>query len=280
MIEPLFFVLRHGKTAGNSKDEYRGNSNRPEAQLSPEGRDGICESAIFLKGCGYTFPLIITDDLDRTKESAQIVASILGIKEIELVPSMTVDVGDYTGKSKKDFPLDEFIKDKNKKIPGGETVNEANARFAKITADVLELVEKIKSPVLIVAHGSFVSFLHNHMTKNPGQSVGYEGLCHPSGVLVFTADGIIPLIKKREPVRNPYKDGTRVAGFVTDEENVPPRECWNCRYFNRDAQTNLGGCKNLLVRIDPEVASQRQSDGTVAVGDRDCCDMFQNKIGT
>lgn len=281
MIEPLFFILRHGATASNSKDNYRGWSNRPEAQLSPEGREGVRESALFLKNCGYKFPLILTDELDRTQETASIASSILDIREIETVPGLKpLNVGDWTGKSKIEHPVDPYLKHPEKKIPGGESHNEFDIRMAKVFSDILELIEEIKHPILIIAHGSTVSFLHNHMTKKAGEEVGYEGLVNPSGVLVFTEDGIIPLIKKRTPVRNPYKDGTRVAGFVTEEENKPPRECWNCRYSQKDIQTGLISCGNLMVRLDPELKEQRQTDGTVAVGERDCCDFFRNKIST
>ena len=281
MVQPLFFFLRHGKTASNDDNCYRGWSNAPEAQLSPEGRDGVYESGIFLKNTGYNIPLILVDDLDRTQETANIVASILGIREIETVPELKpLNVGDFTGKSKTDHPIEPYLKSPDIRVPGGESHNEFDKRMAVVFSNILELVDEIKQPILIIGHGSNVSFLHNHMTKRPGQEVGYEGLVHPSGVLVFTNDGIIPLIKKRQPVRNPYKDGTRVAGFVTEEENHPPRECWNCRYSQRDVQTDLLGCGNLLVRIDPELKDRRQNDGTVAVGDRDCCDFFQNKIGT
>src|ERR1700675_435142 len=101
MVEPLFFAMRHGETNGNKDANYGGWSNSPDAQLSPEGREGVRESALFFKDCGYTFPLIICDDLDRTKETASICASILGIRAIEIVPNLKpLDVGDFTGKSK------------------------------------------------------------------------------------------------------------------------------------------------------------------------------------
>lgn len=280
MKEPLFFVLRHGKTSGNVKGTYRSWSNDLDAQLSPEGREGVCESAIFLKNVGYTFSMILCDDLDRTQETAAITASVLGVKVIETVPGLKpLNVGDFTGKSKDEYPLDEYLKDTSKEIPGGESLDTFDSRQKKVFGDILDLVIATKKPVLVIGHGSTVSFLNNHMSKT-NENIGYEGLVHPSGVLMFTSDGIIPLIKKRYPVRNPYKDGTRVAGFVTAEENKPPRECWNCRNYHHDAQTYLGSCDHIMVRIDPELTSHRQEDGTVSVGDRSCCDFFRNKIGT
>jgi broad specificity phosphatase PhoE len=278
MDQPLFFVMRHGETHSNDSGNYRGWSNEPEAQLSEAGKEGVRESAIFLKRTGYKFPLILCDDLDRTQETAAITADILGITQIETVPNLKpLNVGDWAGKSKKDHPIEPYLKSPDTVIPGGESHNQFDARMKKVFGDIMDLILKVKQPILIIGHGSTVSFLHNHMTETTTE-VGYEGLTNPSGVLVFTVKGIIPLTKKRHPVDNPYKDGTIVSGFVTDEENRPPRECWNCRNFQRDPQTYLGECTHILVRIDPELQSRKQTNDTIAVSDKDCCDNFRNAI--
>lgn len=281
MTEPLFFVMRHGQTAGNELNIYRGWSNDEFAQLDADGREGVRESAIFLKNVGYTFPLIITDDLDRTQESAKIAASILDIREIITVPELKpLNVGDFTGESKEEYPLHEYMNDHNKKIPGGESLGEFDVRMGEVFATVLDTVIKLKQPVLLILHGSSISFLNNHMSKD-AKHVGYEGLVKPSGVLVFTEDGIIPCTKLRTPFHNnPYADGTALSGFVTDEENRPPRECWNCRYYQKDPNVYTGSCMNIIVRIDPQNQLRKQTDGTIAVGERDCCNSFRNKIST
>lgn len=281
MTDILFMVMRHGKTKGNDLQEYRSWSNGPNAQLDAEGREGVYESSIYLKGMGYDFPMILCDDLDRTQETASIAASILGIKEIETVPGLKpLNVGDFTGKPKKDHPLDYYLKNADTPIPGGESHNQFDTRMKKVFGDVLDTIIETKQPLLLIGHGSTVSFLHNHMTRKPGEDVGYEGLVKPSGLLMFTKEGIIPLTKLKDAFKNPYADGTALAGFVDEDENVPPRECWNCRNFTRDPQTNTGSCTHMIVRIDPELQSRRQTDGTVAVSDRDCCNYFRNKIST
>lgn len=66
-----------------------------------------------------------------------------------------------------------------------------------------------------------------------------------------------------------FKDGTRISGFVTAEQNKPPRECWNCRWYSDDL------CHHPLVMIDPEVKGE--NDKPKPVGEEDCCDNFQNK---
>jgi broad specificity phosphatase PhoE len=279
MNTPLFYVMRHGRTAGNEEDLYRGWSDESFAQLAPEGREDIREAAIYLKRAGLQFPIILADDLARSKESLQIAASILGIKETEIDKRLRpLNVGEFTGKSKTKHPLDEFLKNKSKQIPGGESMNQFNRRLALIFGDLSELVAKLKQPILVIGHGSTISFLHNLHSKT---EVGYEGLVHPGGVLVFTTEGLFPLLKKKsaEGEEQPYADGTVISGFVTEEENRPPRECWNCRYVTKDL-LGLYGCKHPLVQIDPQVQNRKQLDGTIAVSDRECCNNFRNKVST
>ena len=280
MINPLFFFSRHGKTPHNDDGLYRGWSNDPEAQLSPEGRDDAREAGITLKSYGIDFPLIISDDLSRTTETKQIIADILGIKEQFTDKRLrTIDVGDFTGKSKDKYPIKEYSNTPSKKIPGGESFAEFNRRMALAFADVLSIVEKVHKPIVVVGHGANVAFLNNHLSPKPKEKVQYEGLVNPGGVLVFTTDGIIPLTRKRDGAPIPLKDGTSTSGFVTDEENHPPRECWNCRNFVRNVDS-LGGCTHIVVRFDPKLQDRKQADNTIAIGDRDCCDNFRSHIST
>jgi broad specificity phosphatase PhoE len=277
MLNVKFFITRHGTTAGNLENAYRGWSNSPEARLNGAGRDVIREAALFLRGTG-SFPLIISDDLDRSVESREILKSILQIPFDLTEPKLRpLNVGDFTGKSKKDNPLDEYIKDKSKVIPGGESLNQFNLRQAAVFETIFDIIEKVGKPIVIVGHGSTVSFLHNHF--NEGAEIGYEGLTNPGGVSMFTSKGIEPLTHKREGAPSSLAQGTNVAGYVRASENRPPRECWNCEWYVRDVN-DLGGCLNPVVRIDPQLAAQRQSDGTVAVGEQDCCNYFVNKIGS
>ncbi len=70
--------------------------------------------------------------------------------------------------------------------------------------------------------------------------------------------------------KNSYpKDGTEISGFVTAEENKPPRECGNCRWM-KDAS-----CHHPLVMIDPQVKGE--AGKPKPVDDDDCCDNFQSK---
>lgn len=284
MINMLFALVRHGHTSGNDRQTYRSWSNGPDAQLTAEGRNDVREAGIYLQRTGQNFPLILSDNLDRSLESREILADILDLRgEQETDPRLRpLNVGDYTGQSKLDYPLDEFMSNPAKRIPGGESLNEFNARQSRVFADILELVQNIHKPVLIVCHGSNVCYLHNHGTKKQRAiegPVGYEGLVNPGGVLMFNAEGIFPLTNKREGAPMPLKEGTPTSGFVKANTNRPPRECWHCKWSTNDINRFIG-CLHPVVRVDPDLQSQKQTDGTILVEDRDCCDFYSPKIAT
>lgn len=278
MNSPLFFIVRHGRTEGNKLGTYRGWSNGPDAQLNADGRDDVREAGLFLQRAGLSFPIILSDDLDRTQETAKILADILGIRVHETDKRLRpLNVGDFTGKSKIDHPLDEYMANEKLVIPGGESLQHFNARQQAVFDNILELIIKIHKPVLVVGHGSNVCYLHNY--TNRGEKIGYEGLVDPGGVLAFFQQGIVPLTKKRGEGKNPFQDGTALTGYVTVEESRPPRSCWNCKWFTKDA-SGLGGCHNPIVRLDPQLVGQKQSDGTIAVGDDSCCNLFSNHVSS
>jgi broad specificity phosphatase PhoE len=276
--DPLFYGVRHGETANNDKGLYRGWSNAPDAQLSAGGRDLVREAGFYLRNLNIKFPFIVSDDLDRCTETREILASILGIQhQVTDKRLRPINTGEFTGKSKADFPLDEYFKNPNKKIPGGGSIEDFHKMQASLFADVLTVVSERKCVPLVVGHGSTVSYLHNCYNRTE-PLIGYEGLTNPGGVWMFNKNGVLALTHKRDGVPHDMKDGTALTGFVTDEENKPPRECWNCRNFIRDPLTKTGGCSHPLVQIDPQLQDRRQNDNTIAVGDRDCCDNFRNKV--
>lgn len=280
-MAPLFVLGRHGRTKGNEDNNYRGWSNEDFAQLDTAGRNDARDEGVFLRNTGLKFALIITDDLDRTVETAKIIASILGIREENIIQDKRLrplNMGDWTGKNKDKHPLNEYMKDKNKKIPGGESLNMMNKRQSSVFGDIMETIAKTKILPLVVGHGTNAGYLHSSFNQKDSAEPGYEGLTHPGGVSVFTKNGITPIFKKRDGAPQLYKDGTEASGFVTDEQNRPPRECWNCRW----SRPSLAGleCSHPIVQIDPTLQDRKQDNGNIAVGERDCCDGFQNKTAT
>jgi hypothetical protein len=66
--------------------------------------------------------------------------------------------------------------------------------------------------------------------------------------------------------------GTKVAGVVTNQENKPPRECWNCIHYPDNMKHS---CVNEYVNQDPEVKDN--PDGSKFVEELWCCNYFRSK---
>lgn len=62
--------------------------------------------------------------------------------------------------------------------------------------------------------------------------------------------------------------GTKLSGFVSEEENMPPRECHNCIFYKHDL------CHHPVVKIDPDVPGKNGEPKPV--GDKFCCNFFRS----
>lgn len=221
----LFFVARHGETASNEANIYRAWSNKPEAQLNDEGRHCVEEAGEYLVAQRAPIEIIVTDSLDRCLESAEILAHVIGVDRIVSVRGLhPLNMGDYTGKSKEKYPVEPFIKDPKKRIPGGETLAEFNERQFAAFQGIMPLVDSLPpGHVLVEGHGSTISFLHNHIFEKGKPIVGYEGLVDPAGLIAAERDGLTPLTRVRDG--KAARESADHAGYMELEGAVKDADC-------------------------------------------------------
>jgi broad specificity phosphatase PhoE len=238
----LFFVVRHGETAGNQKKTYRGWSNGPDAQLDKSGRRDADEAGEYLASIGVPVALIITDSLDRTQETAELIAAYFPAAKIQAVRALhPLNVGDWTDKPKDEHPVEPYLKDPEKRIPGGDTVGAFNKGQLAIFTSIFQLVDEFPAgKIVVVVHGSNVAYLFNHVFNKGEDHVGYEGLVDPGGVIAATPGGLVPLTKVRVKQGDRKKDdpvsvSELVAlepwalGYVTEEQiGDEPASCLTC----------------------------------------------------
>lgn len=240
----IFFFLRHGETAGNKKKIYRSWSNDPDAQLDEKGRKDTQDAGRYLSAIGAPIELIIADSLDRVQESIELAAQIFPEARIEFVRALhPLNMGDWTLKPKEEHPVEPYLKDKTKRIPGGETVAEFDARQDGIFTKIFGLTKEIGAGrILVGGHGSNVAYLFNRVFNTGDDEVGYEGLVEPGGLIAATAKGLVPLTKVR---------GKKPEGSLVDEAlplypsdhqagmKVPKggSMCANCDYLGDDRKT-------------------------------------------
>jgi hypothetical protein len=64
-------------------------------------------------------------------------------------------------------------------------------------------------------------------------------------------------------------DGTKISGYVSAQENQPPRQCSHCIWYKSDH------CHNPIVMIDEDVHGT--ANKPKPVNDEDCCNGFQSE---
>lgn len=271
----LFFTGRHGRTAANDKNIYRAWSNAPEAQLSSDGRDDAEQMGEFFKRNLIPIKVIITDNLDRTHQTAKIVAKILGVGEVYTTPKLRpLNMGDWTLKSKQEYPIDEFLQDTSKVIPGGESIDGFDRRESDIFGRVLKVAQQTTDGfVLVVCHGSNNSFLNNRLyfPQDKAMKVGYEGLVNPGGVVMATDSQLCPLTNVRH--KDPLIQISKNFSLPRNHEpgmRVPKggSSCLKCEYLGDDKKT----CKN-----EDFIKWNNGKDELPAPADEYCSDWFDWK---
>jgi len=241
----LFFGLRHATTGGNTKGTYRGWSNGPDAQLNAQGRREAEEAGRYLAAIGASIEIFVTDSLDRVVETVEIASQFFPNARIETVRGLhPLNVGDWTGKSKKEHPVEPYLKETGKKIPGGESLDDFNQRQVEVFQDIFELIKSFRGGKLAVGlHGSNTAYLHNHVFNKSAAKVGYEGIVDPGGLYAVTAAGIVPLTRARDKNSKPVQQGSEALALYPPDHQagmqVPKggSMCANCKYLDEDKKS-------------------------------------------
>ncbi len=151
-----FVFLRHGESVGNAEARWQGQS---DYVLTEKGRAQAGALAQRWKSEGERFDLIISSPLVRAKETAEIIASALGLK-IELDPILLErHIGEMEG-----LTIDEV-----RKIPqpphttpydpiGGEGEGDWDL-FLRAGQALSDLVRRPPGSYLIVSHGGILNQL-------------------------------------------------------------------------------------------------------------------------
>lgn len=148
------YIVRHGKTKMNneidtSQDRIRGWSNVP---LVEEGREEARRTGKKLKKIDVG--AIVASDLDRAKETADIIGEIVGVKPTTTVKLRPWDLGEFTGGSTKEMmpKIAEYIHDKpGEPVPQGESFNDFRRRAFGGLAEAIKRADG-KQLVIVTHH--------------------------------------------------------------------------------------------------------------------------------
>jgi broad specificity phosphatase PhoE len=151
-----FYFVRHGQSEGNAARIFTGQTDSP---LTERGRQQAAAVADEL--ANVKFDRIVSSDLSRTRDTAEVIAKRHGLAVVVLPELREIDVGERTG---KDFDetaaLPGWNEDGFVAWPGGESLDQVLGR-------TLGAVERLtrESPgktILIVGHGGTNRILLSH----------------------------------------------------------------------------------------------------------------------
>jgi probable phosphoglycerate mutase len=160
-------LLRHGESTWNAEGRWQGQADPP---LSPLGREQAGDAAERLGGAGFSS--LVTSDLLRARETADILGRALGL-EPRVAPGLReIDVGDWEGLTRAEIgarwpgQLADWSEGRSEAPPGGESrthlTDRARSTLAGLAADA--------SPgdrLLVVTHGALIRHLDRVLGLEP-----------------------------------------------------------------------------------------------------------------
>jgi len=174
LVSPKFYYLRHGESQANIGKYISCYPEKNPAHLTEKGKKEIQKIAQVLKKA--KIDLIISSDLTRTKETAEIIAKALKIKIIYDTRLRETNVGIYNGKSVEEYQkLFENLDQRYiKAAEGGETLTEARRRIIDALKEASG--KYLHQNILIVSHEETLSIVLNKHRPQLGEwgSIPYK----------------------------------------------------------------------------------------------------------
>ena len=157
-------LVRHGETLDNRRRVFQGQSG---AGLTGEGRDQAARLAARLAATGARWDALYTSDLERARETAEILGRTAGLVPEPDAGLREVSLGGWEGlhesEVKRRFPDEWEAWRRGEDIPrgGGERLSEVSARMA---ATVDRIAARYQGgTVLVVSHGAAIKSFTAHV---------------------------------------------------------------------------------------------------------------------
>jgi uncharacterized phosphatase len=156
-----YAFIRHGQTDFNRDGLFQGSSDIP---LNATGRQQAVDAAAILRGTPWT--VIVSSDLQRARQSAQIIARELGI---ELGPAYPELAERSYGSLEGTPSADAIAKWPTREYPGAESIDSViqrgRAGLARIARDFPD------ADVVIVCHGTIIRYTLSALAGRPLEGI-------------------------------------------------------------------------------------------------------------
>ncbi|MGY1751120.1 bifunctional RNase H/acid phosphatase [Modestobacter sp. SYSU DS0511] len=158
VLTTVTHLLRHGRTEHTPERRYSGSSDLP---LSQVGRADAEAAARHLAGRGID--VIVSSPLQRTRQTAEAAAAVLGVPVEVDTDLRELDFGAWEGltadeaRQKSPLAYRRWSGATDVRPPGGESVADVSARVARARARILE--RHAGKTVLLVSHVTPIKLL-------------------------------------------------------------------------------------------------------------------------
>ena len=157
MTEPTtFYFVRHGESEANAARRFAGRSDSPLTERGRRQAESVAQTLADTK-----FDRIIATPLQRSLETAKVIATRQGLP-VELEPDLIeIDVGERTGAAFDEIAaLPDWRDDGFVAWPGGETLDQVLRRSLGALRRLAR--ETPGGAVLVVGHGGVTRILVSH----------------------------------------------------------------------------------------------------------------------
>jgi broad specificity phosphatase PhoE len=162
---PRIYLARHGQTAYNAEGRFQGQGPVPLDETGRGQARTLAEQAV-----AYEFAGLWCSPLRRARETADIVASHIGLEPREDPRLMETDAGEWTDRSFAEVQGEDpdgfarFVSgDPTFAFPGGESFAQQGVRVAGAFHDI----KRAEAPALVVCHGGVIRIALFQRTKDP-----------------------------------------------------------------------------------------------------------------
>lgn len=193
------FLVRHGQSEWNAIGRWQGQADPP---LSGGGADESARAVEAL--AGFRGP-VVSSDLRRAAQTANIVANALGLGAVALHEGLReIDVGEWCGLTHVEidarFPgaLDDWRAGRLERPPGGEDRASFRGRVLAALSAIAETHPGAE--VLVVTHGGAIHTVERHLGIVEDTSVGnLGGRWFEMGREIRAASGRVSLLPAAGP---------------------------------------------------------------------------------
>ena len=153
----VIYIVRHGQTEENTKRILQGHM---PGTLTKEGKEQVRLTAEELASRGVSFKCIVSSDLKRAMDSAQIIADRLHLPVVPMEMLRERDWGSYTGITVSEA-VDKYCHNGKWFFPITDHPVETEEEVAARAERVLEELSRqyADDNIIVVTHGMFARFM-------------------------------------------------------------------------------------------------------------------------